>query len=162
MRLDLERTPAGRSEQPVTGKFALDFDADNPTTVDVSGDLVVDNLEGRCVVRGDLAATCNVPCGRCLQDFSLQFEVPVELVVLRDSGEETEDSETLVLHQRTGEIDLTEAVREATVLAVPQSRFCRDQCQGLCAQCGANLNETKCDCVDDDVDPRWDNLPDLE
>lgn len=161
MRLDLDRTPAGRSEHPVAGEFVLEFEAESPITVAVGGDLVLDNLEGRCVVRGELAGASAVACDRCLQDYELEFGVPVELIILRDAGEETDDSDTLVIHQRSGEVDLTDALREAAILALPQSRCCREDCRGLCARCGANLNETQCDCADDEVDPRWDNLPDL-
>jgi len=141
MRLDLERTPAGRSEHPVAGEFVLEFEAESPIKVALGGDLVLDNLEGRCVVRGELAATSDVACDRCLQDFEMQFTIPVELIILRDAGEETDDTDTLVIHQRSAEVDLTEALREATILALPQSRCCRDDCQGLCARCGANLND---------------------
>lgn len=159
MRLDLDRTPAGRSHVPVDGACTLDFGPEGPDKVQLSGELLVDNLESRCVLRGNLEATGEATCGRCLERFELKFAVSVKLVVLRDADQESEDTVTLVLHQRDGLVDLTEAVREATVLAVPHSRICREDCRGLCVQCGANLNEGACECEDDDVDPRWDGLP---
>jgi len=161
MRLDLDRIPAGQSDLPTAGEYVLEFDPDGPDKVAVTGCLVVDNLESRCVVRGELAAVSTVACGRCLQDYELRFEVPLELVVLRDANQETDDADTLVIHQRRGEVDLTEAVREAVVLALPLARTCRDECKGLCVHCGANLNDGECSCEDDDVDPRWDGLPDV-
>ncbi|MEZ4388321.1 MAG: DUF177 domain-containing protein [Candidatus Krumholzibacteriia bacterium] len=160
MRLDLDRIPAGRSDLPVDERCRLDLDADDVDVVAVSGRLVVDNLESRCVVRGDLAAVAPSACDRCLRSFELRFPVPVELVVLRDGKQETDDADTLVIHQRRGEVDLTEALHEAVLLAVPQSRICRDDCRGLCARCGADLNEGECGCEDDDFDPRWEGLPD--
>jgi uncharacterized protein len=162
MKLDLDRTPTGRSDLPIEVQYVLELDPIGPDKVMVAGSLHVDNLESRCVVHGELAAIMTVGCGRCLQEYALGFSVPVEVVVLRDAGRETEDADTLVIHQRQGEIDLTDALREAVVLAVPQARICREDCMGLCARCGADLNDGPCSCVDDDVDPRWEGLPDLE
>jgi uncharacterized protein len=159
MRLDLERIPTGQSDLDVTGRFDLDFGTAGPAAVQVAGSLRVDNLEGRCILRGELAAQGLVACGRCLQDYTLEFAVPVELVILRDTGHEDDDSDTPVVHQRDGVVDLSESVREAVVLAVPQMRVCREDCRGLCVQCGADLNQGDCGCTDDDVDPRWDGLP---
>ena len=160
MRLDLDRTPTGQSELPVTGAFDLDLGSEDPVEVTIAGDLRVDNLEGRLVVRGELAGTAGVNCGRCLQDFRLDFPIPVALVILCDAGFETDDATTPVIHQRSGLVDLRDVLREATVLAVPQAQICREDCRGLCVQCGIDLNTGSCDCVDDEVDPRWEGLPD--
>jgi uncharacterized protein len=160
MRLDLDRTPAGHSSLSVDGELELGLGDAGPDRVRLRGDLRVDNLEGRFVVRGALQAAGEVACHRCAREFALGFDVPVELVVLRDAGEETEDSDTPVLHQRDGVLDLTETLHEATVLAVPQVQLCREDCRGLCVRCGQDLNEGQCDCEDDEVDPRWDGLPD--
>jgi uncharacterized protein len=161
MKLDLDRSPAGRSDLPIAGPCFLGVGYGTPETVEIAGSLVIDNLEGRCVVRGDLEARGTAECGRCLEPFELVFHVPLELVVMRDAGDESEDADTLVLHQRDGVVDMSEPMREAAVLALPQQRVCREDCRGLCPQCGADLNVGQCDCGDDDIDPRWDGLPDL-
>jgi uncharacterized protein len=160
MRLDLDRSPAGRSELPISGTCALALDGDELEQVELDGQLQLDNLEGRCVLIGELEATGEAACNRCLARFRLTFPVPVELVVMRDASEETDDADTLVLYQRSGVIDLSEPLREAAVLAIPQTRLCRPDCRGLCARCGADLNDGDCSCEDDDIDPRWDGLPD--
>jgi uncharacterized protein len=41
---------------------------------------------------------------------------------------------------------------------VPTQVLCRDDCKGLCAKCGANLNLADCDCEDKEIDPRWAEL----
>ena len=160
MRLDLDRTPIGQSELPVAGSFDLDIDSKDPVGVTVAGELRVDNLEARVVVRGTLVGTAGTNCGRCLRDFALEFQIPVALVILCDAGHETDDAMTPVIHQRSGLVDLSEVLREATVLAIPQAHICREDCRGLCIQCGTDLNTGSCDCVDDEVDPRWEGLPD--
>jgi uncharacterized protein len=160
MKLDLGRTPVGQSALDVSGQVDLDFGPQGPGPVLVEGELRVDNLEGRCVVRGELTATGPAACDRCLEIFPLRFAAPIEILILRDAGQESDDSDSLVLHQREGIVDLHESVREATVLAVPLARVCRTGCRGLCSQCGADLNQGDCACEDDAVDPRWDGLPD--
>jgi uncharacterized protein len=51
-------------------------------------------------------------------------------------------------------IDLDPIVREQVLLALPMNAVCREDCQGLCAQCGQNLNEKKCGCETKVADPR--------
>ncbi|HEY42216.1 MAG TPA: DUF177 domain-containing protein [Dehalococcoidia bacterium] len=52
-------------------------------------------------------------------------------------------------------IDLTEAIRQYTVLATPMKPLCHENCAGLCPICGHNLNEGECGCPPPDADPRW-------
>jgi uncharacterized protein len=160
MKLDLERTEAGASELPLAGELSLDFSPGGPTAVAVAGVLRVDNLESRFVLRGELEACAGAVCDRCLGDFSLSWAVPVAIVILCDPGSTGDDGDTPVIHQRQGEVDLTETLSEAVALAVPLQRICRDECRGLCPGCGIDLNRETCDCQQDDSDPRWAGLPD--
>jgi uncharacterized protein len=59
------------------------------------------------------------------------------------------------------EIDVTPAVREELLLAAPQYVVCRDDCKGLCPQCGKDLNAGLCDCKPA-VDARWQPLKALK
>ena len=51
-------------------------------------------------------------------------------------------------------VDLTEEIREAIILAFPSYPICDSACKGLCPQCGANWNETTCECKPPE-DDRW-------
>jgi len=160
MKLDLDRTPAGRSDLTVAGELTLALKECGPQRVQVIGDLEVDNLGRRFLVRGEMSARGDAECGRCLVAFSLQYDVPVEIVVLRDENDDEGKDDNLVLQQRAGVVDLSNALREAAILAVPQTKVCDPECRGLCVDCGANLNEGSCGCTATAVDPRWDGLPD--
>ena len=48
-------------------------------------------------------------------------------------------------------------MRDAIVLELPMAPLCREDCRGLCPQCGADRNEAECGCVAP-RDPRWANL----
>jgi uncharacterized protein len=52
------------------------------------------------------------------------------------------------------QIDLGQLMREQFYLALPMKPLCRDECRGLCAVCGTNLNRSMCDCKRDWEDPR--------
>ena len=54
-------------------------------------------------------------------------------------------------------IDLGPLVRDAIVLDLPAAPLCREDCRGLCPQCGADRNEGDCSCAAP-KDPRWANL----
>lgn len=162
MKLDLERTTHGRSELPVNVNLTLDWSEDRPDEVAVDGALTVDNLDSRFLINGPLRAQGRATCGRCLEEFQISWKVPVEIVVLRDLETDEGEGDTMVLRQRRGEVDLNDALRESVVLAFPPAAVCQDSCKGLCASCGADLNQTTCTCQEEDYDPRWAGLDALE
>ena len=58
-------------------------------------------------------------------------------------------------------VDLTKLIKDAILLDLPVKIVCTEDCQGLCAQCGTNLNKGECDCTDDSIDPRWAKLKEI-
>lgn len=159
MILDLDRTEYGRSELEIAGPVELGLGEDRPHAVSVRGRLVVDNLDSRFVLAGRLQAVGQADCGRCLETFELTWAVPIEIMVLRDVESDEADSESLILTQQSGEVDLRQAVTESVILALPLAPVCRDDCRGLCSSCGINRNVDSCQCVEEDYDPRWEGLP---
>jgi uncharacterized protein len=76
-----------------------------------------------------------------------------------DQDEERDDEER---HLDGDLLDLEPAFRDAVVLALPMSPLCRDDCPGLCAECGAPLAEAGPDHGHEDaIDPRWAGLTQL-
>ena len=159
MKLDLDRQESGRSGLSTDEVVELGWAEDRPARAAVNGELQVDNLENRFILSGILVASGRAECSRCLADFDLAWDVPVECMVLRDVHSREGEGDSMVLHQRCGEVDLLEVVRECVILAFPQAPVCRDECRGLCPHCGADLNKKECDCAEQDVDPRWEGLP---
>ncbi|HHW13499.1 MAG TPA: DUF177 domain-containing protein [Firmicutes bacterium] len=128
---------------------------------------------GKClVVRGSIRAEVQLTCDRCLEEFRRQLEVPFEAEFFRQGqegggGSEREDAFHQTIRQeeeafladnghlfRGEELELTDTVREELSLALPMRNLCREECAGLCPVCGANLNQTTCDCPRETVDPR--------
>jgi uncharacterized protein len=94
----------------------------------------------------------------------LELEVADELAVFFDPEATTveEDVTLYTLEPDAEELDLRPILRERVILAVPDYPVCREDCRGLCPSCGANLNETDCNCAVAESDARWGPLLKLQ
>jgi len=117
---------------------------------------------------GSVASTIQLDCARCLapvrvnvdESFDL-FYIPSVNRLQPDEERELAKDDLLVAFYRDDCLDLDDVVREQIELAIPMARVCSEQCRGLCSNCGANLNESKCSCTAKEPDPRWAALEDL-
>jgi uncharacterized protein len=107
---------------------------------------------------GSVRTELELACSRCLEPFRLPVDRTFDLRYLPQSEAST-DAETEVGDEdletsfyRDEQIDLNELLREQFYLALPMKPLCTDECRGLCAQCGTNLNTGTCDCA-----PAWDD-----
>jgi uncharacterized protein len=94
----------------------------------------------------------------------LQFsERFVPAVSWREEEQHELNAEDLNLAAFDGQgIELDDLVREEILLAVPSQVLCREDCRGLCAVCGNDLNAKDCGCQVVNADSRWDKLKDLQ
>jgi len=114
-----------------------------------------------------LSTGVELTCSRCLGLFhyplALNFEEEYLPTVDVTSGAPLplpEDSDTFSIDEHHI-LDLTEAMRQYTLLAIPLKPLCREDCAGLCPSCGHNLNRGQCDCPAQSTDPRWSELTKL-
>jgi uncharacterized protein len=108
------------------------------------------------VVRGSMTGEAGLACRRCLKAVAVPIREEVALLFREGVSEaDAEDAEIYPLPAKGNELDLTNALREHLVLAVPEFAICRDECKGLCPSCGTNLNENTCSCEPEHVDHRW-------
>ena len=100
------------------------------------------------IVRGVARAVIQSPCARCLRPTETSVEAELEEAFIRDTGEPLERDEDQYLY--SGHVlELDEAVRTALLLEMPHRVLCKEDCRGLCAQCGADLNINECSCQKD-------------
>jgi uncharacterized protein len=118
-------------------------------------------------LRGNLATSLELICARCLdtveQDVKRDFELlyrPVGADAGRDELSVTDAEAEIGYYQGEG-ILLEDVLREQVLLALPLKITCREDCKGLCPQCGVNLNQQQCSCVTTLPDPRWSALQDI-
>ncbi len=119
-------------------------------------------------VRGHLQAQITAPCDRCLELVALPVDRQFDLYYTKSDAETADVGEReLQLGDLDfgflddEEIDLDELVREQLTLSLPVRVLCREDCRGLCPQCGTDLNRGICDCRPP-IDPRWQALADLK
>ena len=111
------------------------------------------------LVRVRLSTAVVLQCTRCLTTFTLALERDMEEIFYPEGlrGQVAEDRE-VVSYFTDDTLDLAEPIRENLQLALPMKRLCREQCRGLCPQCGRDLNEGECGCRRAEPDPRWARL----
>ncbi len=114
---------------------------------------------GEIVVRGVIEGTLAQECTRCLDPVSVPLREEVTFVFAApDLLDGVDDGEIRVVTDDEQEVDLERPVRDELMLTAPAYAVCDPDCRGLCPQCGADLNETTCECVVEVPDPRWDTL----
>lgn len=155
MRLDLRDVilvpDAEKSFQCQVDLSDLEFYGRKPIVRPVLAQGRVVNHAGALVLNGTARSELDLVCDRCGKKFSR--EKVVSLDVLLATELEQEDSEDEIFLLDGNELDLDELVTTAFVLAMDTKNLCSEDCKGLCAKCGADLNLGPCGCRPE-VDPR--------
>ncbi len=108
-------------------------------------------------VEGIVRTAARMTCGRCLAPFigPLVSEFALTYTggrrdasgVAEPAERELEAGEAGLIYFRGEEIDLADGIQEQVILAFPLRPLCREDCRGLCARCGADLNLGDCRCA---------------
>jgi DUF177 domain-containing protein len=169
MRIELENLEGGKSEfahvyqteelNPVDERVQLTEPAAVKGKVRLSGNEIF--------VNGHVETRAQVECDRCLK--TVELPVTADFALEYITGDEYESSATAELTEAEMSvavfdgkgIDVDEVVKEQILLAVPTRMLCREDCKGICPECGKDLNTGECNCVKDDIDPRWAALKNL-
>ncbi|GAA2662054.1 MULTISPECIES: YceD family protein [Nonomuraea] len=120
------------------------------------------NIRLEAVMEGVLVSgTAHAPlageCSRCLDPLSSEIEVNLQELFFYSDEDASEEDSLL-----DGELlDLEPTFRDAVVLALPLSPVCREDCQGLCVDCGVKLAEAGPDHGHEKIDARWASLQGL-
>jgi DUF177 domain-containing protein len=123
--------------------------------------------DGRVKVNGSVEGRVQVECDRCLKlvelpvnsKFKLDY-VSTQDYVAQQAVELSEEDLDLAVFDGEA-IDIDALVTEELLLAVPDHLLCKDDCKGICPQCGVDRNATECGCDSAEVDPRWSGLKEL-
>jgi len=109
---------------------------------------------------GHLRTELELPCSRCLEPYQFAVDADFDQRYLpasaasTDPDREVQEDDLETSYYSDDQIDLGELMREQFYLALPMKPLCRDDCRGLCPQCGTNLNTGTCDCSPVWEDPR--------
>jgi len=146
---------AVRRTVPAPADLALEL-ARVPEGEPVELDLRMESAVEGVLVSGTVSAPVAGECGRCLEPFGDDVTVDVlELFAYPGSTTDGSADDGEVSRMSGDLLDLEPVVRDAVVLALPLAPVCDEDCRGLCATCGARLDELPADHSHETLDPRW-------
>jgi uncharacterized protein len=128
-----------------------------PEDSSVELDLRLEAVVEGVLVTGTARAGLVGECVRCLAEVDDTIDSDLtELFVYDDGKDEAADDEDDETSRLQGDLlDLEPVLRDAVVLALPFQPLCREDCPGLCAECGARLADDPEHQHEEPVDPRW-------
>jgi uncharacterized protein len=119
-------------------------------------DLRMESVSEGVLVSGTVAGPVKGECGRCLRSIDDRVEVSIQELYAYEHSTTDETTDDDEVGRLQGDlIDLEPALRDAVVLALPTNPRCREDCPGLCPECGQPRDELPEDHSHDQVDPRW-------
>jgi len=170
MRIELENLEGGK------GDFAHIYNPDELNPVDervmlaapatVNGKIRLAGSE--VFVNGHVDTRAQIECDRCLKPVEVPVSGDFELEYITGSEYETSSAAELTEAEMSVSvfdgkaIDVDEVVKEQILLAVPTRMLCREDCKGICPECGSDRNTGECSCVTSEIDPRWAALKNLK
>ena len=155
----------------VTGEELGLTNADAPLRGTLAVGLDLRTVENTICVTGVVEGAAVRQCVRCLKDFEEPFAFSVRVAYERESkavppaakrGEPRkknaqaaevgpEDANDDIYYYQGDHLELASMLREQLILAAPMHPLCKQDCLGLCSQCGKDLNEGPCRCATEPV-----------
>ncbi|KUN81996.1 hypothetical protein AQJ66_23380 [Streptomyces bungoensis] len=165
---ELGRRPGALQRLPRTVDAPADLGLPDvigvPEGAPVELELRLESVMEGVLVTGTARARAEGECVRCLEPVGLELEADFQELfsypdaddrgrVIAEPGDDAEDDEDRY-YLEDGLFDLEPLLRDAVVLALPMQPVCREDCPGLCSECGARLADDP-DHHHDAVDIRW-------
>ncbi len=101
------------------------------------------------MARFDIKTSLQLECVRCLEIYkypvNLKFDQEYVFWNLKteDKLAKEEQQEGFIIDYKNS-VDIRDAIRQEIVVELPMQTICKENCQGLCIECGQNLNIKKC------------------
>ncbi len=127
--------------------------------------LNIQNVGDEFYCHGEVSVNTEQECSRCLNLFESELLGDLNFVARteQDKAVMSSDPGQDVVLLKPGEpiVELNELIRQALSISIPLKPLCSTECRGICPNCGANLNEERCDCKEESIDERWEGLDGL-
>lgn len=126
--------------------------------------ILMDKSRSQIILKCELNVKAKLTCDRCDEEFEYRAASNFNLTYLFNEKEEKglEQPDVYYLSPETDTIDVSKDTSEYALLTLPMKCLCSDECKGLCAKCGKNLNLNKCECVEETANPMWEPLKKLK
>lgn len=100
----------------------------------------------RITLDARLTATVKSECVRCLGDAFYNIDAQI-----KEHLSKTNSDDFKIVNNS---IDLAEIAEENIIFNLPEAMLCKQDCKGLCPNCGTDLNKKTCDCNDQSKAPK--------
>ena len=115
--------------------------------------------EGKARVEGSARLSFDTQCDRCLTEVTTELELSFDRIVTApDAVTEDEDSRECM---EGYQLDVEAFVYNEILVNWPVKILCREDCKGVCPECGQNLNMGDCGCDSFVPDPRMAVIKDI-
>ena len=157
-------------DEPVPFSFELSFTTaalDREPLLDISPVLLegeVSRIEKGFSLEARLSYGGRLECSRCLAGYPFDLQEDFTLLLTKRAATPFGQEIPLASEQLDEYfydepvIPVAPIAEERIQMGVPMKPLCREDCRGLCATCGEDLNVTECGCAAEAADPRWEAL----
>lgn len=163
---ELGRRPGSQRQVSFTAPAPADLGIEVlrvPEGSQVEFDLRLEAVMEGVLATGTVHAELDGECVRCLEPLTDEVDVDLQELFVYEESDTAPDAEDSDVSRLEGDLlDLEPLLRDAVVLSLPFQPLCRDDCPGLCIECGARLAEDPDHQHDDAIDPRWAALGELK
>jgi len=134
--------------------------------VDITVNGSLNRIDDDVYLKGTVMTSVVASCSRCLDTLSYPIDSDLKSHFVPSHDRYTSERD-VELHAsdidaevyENQQIDLTQSIRDSILLAVPFMCLCKENCKGICSQCGKNLNQGLCNCENESfTDPRLESL----
>jgi len=155
----LMKAPVGTSLVNDFQEDTIQFDDDIKVTGPLNGHVRMRRTNQGLLVDGWVELTLELACNRCSKEVELPMHVNFEeqfyptVDVVSGLPLAPFDENEIFPIDAHHQVDLTEAIRQNLLIELPMVVVCKEDCKGLCPQCGQDFNLGSCEC-EPEVDAR--------
>jgi uncharacterized protein len=138
-----------------------ELNLEEPFQGNFSAEIKLSKTNNQIILDADFLVNAHFECDRCSNDFNTELDGSYRTVYFLGSKPDGEEKDNLVYLPSTADrIEIGNDLRDFAVLSIPMKKVCKEDCKGLCYNCGKDLNEGECGCDKSKTDVRW--LPLME
>lgn len=116
----------------------------------------------RLLISGETDVRIAIPCDRCLEEVQTEVHLVFDKKIPLAESENGDENELEEADYMIGfHLDIDRFVYDEILVNWPMKVLCKEDCKGICKQCGANLNKQDCDCRKTELDPRMAAIQDV-
>lgn len=147
-------------------KFSFDesvkeINLEEPFSGNLRAEIELSKTNSQIILDAGFSVNAHFECDRCANDYNSELNGNFQTVYFLGSKPEGEEKDNLVYLPTTADrIEIGKDLRDFAVLSIPMKKICKEDCKGLCYNCGKDLNEGECGCERSKADSRW--LPLIE